>query len=187
MRRLAGSGWGAGAETLRTAALALVYSTAEYCAPTWGRSAHTRLIDTTINDALRIVTGCLRPTPTEYLPMLAGIQPAELRRSSATLSLACRALEPLHLLHQKLETPVNGQRQRLKSRHPFVPAAQELLRKSSHLDTNAAQWADHTWSADWQSSSTRLHAFVPDASTKPAGMTLPRPSWIRLNCLRTDV
>ena len=119
--------------------------------------------------------------------MLAGIQPAELRRSSATLSLACRALEPLHLLHQKLETPVNGQRQRLKSRHPFVPAAQELLRKSSHLDTNAAQWADHTWSADWQSSSTRLHAFVPDASTKPAGMTLPRPSWVRLNRLRTGV
>ena len=33
MRRLAGSGWGAGAKTLRTAALSLVYSTAEYCAP----------------------------------------------------------------------------------------------------------------------------------------------------------
>ena len=31
--QLAGSGWGAGAKTLRTAALSLVYSTAEYCAP----------------------------------------------------------------------------------------------------------------------------------------------------------
>ena len=30
LRRLAGSGWGAGATTLQTAALALVYSTAEY-------------------------------------------------------------------------------------------------------------------------------------------------------------
>ena len=80
MRRLAGSGWGAGAKTLRTAALSLVYSTAEYCAPVWCRSAHTRLIDSVLNDALRIVTGCLRPTPTDYLPVLAGIQPAELRR-----------------------------------------------------------------------------------------------------------
>ena len=30
LRRLAGSGWGAGAKTLRTAALSLVYPTAEY-------------------------------------------------------------------------------------------------------------------------------------------------------------
>ena len=71
LRRLAGSGWGAGAKTLRTAAL--IYSTAEYCAPAWCRSAHTRLIDSVFNDALRIVTGCLRPTPTDNLPILSRI------------------------------------------------------------------------------------------------------------------
>ena len=99
MRRLAGSGWGAGAKTLHTATLSLVYSTAEYCAPVWCRSAHTRLIDGVLNDALRIVTGCLRPTPTDYLPVLAGIQPAELRRLGATLSLAYRgSLDPSHIL-----------------------------------------------------------------------------------------
>ena len=32
LRRLVGTGWGASAKTLRTAALSLVYSTAEYCA-----------------------------------------------------------------------------------------------------------------------------------------------------------
>ena len=90
MRQLADSDWGAGAKTLRTAALSLVYSTAEYCAPVWCRSAHTRLIDSVLNDALRIVTGCLRPTPTDYLPVLAGIQPADLRRLGAMLSLAYR-------------------------------------------------------------------------------------------------
>ena len=63
LRRFVGSGWGAGAKTLRIAILSLVYSTAEYCAPVWCRSAHTRLIDSVLNDALRIVTGCLRPTP----------------------------------------------------------------------------------------------------------------------------
>ena len=66
-RRLEGSGWGAEARTLRTAALSLVYSTAEYYAPAWCRSAHTRLIDSVLSDALRIVTECLRPTPTDNL------------------------------------------------------------------------------------------------------------------------
>ena len=90
LRRLVGSGWGVGAKTLRIAAVSLVYSTAEYYAPVWCRSAHTRLIDSVLNDALRIVTGCLRPTPTNHLPVLSGIQPAELRQMGATLSLAYR-------------------------------------------------------------------------------------------------
>ena len=80
LRRLADSEWGADAKTLRTSTLSLVYPTAEYCAPVRCRSAHTRLIDTVLNDALRIVTGCLRPTPTDHLPILSGIQQAELRR-----------------------------------------------------------------------------------------------------------
>ena len=83
LRRLVGSGWGAGAKTLRIATLSLVYSAAEYCAPVWCHSAHTRLLDSVLNDALRIVTGCLRPTPTDHLPVLSGIQPAELRRMGA--------------------------------------------------------------------------------------------------------
>ena len=33
LRPFAGSGWGAGAKTLRTPALSLIYSIAEYCAP----------------------------------------------------------------------------------------------------------------------------------------------------------
>ena len=38
------------------------------------RSAHIRLINSVLNNALRIVTGCLRPTPTGHLPVLSGIQ-----------------------------------------------------------------------------------------------------------------
>ena len=93
-----------------------------YCAPVWCRSAHTRLIDPSINDALRIVTGCLRPTPADNLPILAGIQPAELRRRGAILSLGRRAMEPGHLLHSALTGPSGATARRLNSRHPFVPA-----------------------------------------------------------------
>ena len=100
LRRLVGSEWGAGAKTLRIATLSLVYSTAEYCAAVWCRSAHTRLIDSVLNDALRIVTRYLRPTTTDHLPVLSGIQTAELRRLGATLSLAHRgSLNPDHILY----------------------------------------------------------------------------------------
>ena len=44
IRRLAGTSWGASTPTLRTSTLALVYAPAEYCAPVWCRSAHTRLV-----------------------------------------------------------------------------------------------------------------------------------------------
>ena len=100
LRRLLSSGWNAGAKTLRIAILSLVHSTIEYCAPVWCRSAHTRLIDSVLNDALCMVTGCLHPTSMDHLPVLSGIQPAELRRMGATLSLAYRgSLDPDHILH----------------------------------------------------------------------------------------
>ena len=70
LRRLVGSEWGAGAKTLRIATLSLVYSTVEYCVPVWCRNTHTRLIDSVLNDTLRIVTGCLRPTSTDHLPII---------------------------------------------------------------------------------------------------------------------
>jgi len=166
MRRLVGSGWGAGATTLRIATLALVHSTAEYCAPVWRRSAHTRLIDLAINDALRIMTGCLRPTPADNLPMFAGIQPAERRRKGTTLSLALRAMEPGHLLHSGLTCASSANAWRLKSRHPFVPAALQLI-NLSHNNIRVAHWADHQWNAEWADSPTKGRIFIPDTGKYP--------------------
>ena len=126
LRRLVGSGWGSGAKTLRIATLSLVYSTAEYCAPVWYRSAHTHLIDNVLNDALRVVTGCLRPTPMDRLAVLSGIQPAELRRMGATLSLAYRgSLDPDHILHGLLSGSSDTHQVRLRFRRPFVPVCAE--------------------------------------------------------------
>ena len=117
LRRLVGSGWIAGAKTLRIATLSLVYSTAEYCAPVWCRSAHTCLIDSVLNDALRIVTGCLRSTPTDHLPVLLDIQPAELRRLGATLSLAYRgSLDPDHIMYGLLSGSSDTRQVRLRLR-----------------------------------------------------------------------
>ena len=73
LRRLAGSYWGAAATTLRITTLALVHTTAEYCAPVWCRNVHTRLLGPAINDALRIVTGCLHHQWNAVSPMECGV------------------------------------------------------------------------------------------------------------------
>ena len=45
LNKLAISRWGTNARTIRTTALALCYSTAEYAAPVWKRSAHAHLLN----------------------------------------------------------------------------------------------------------------------------------------------
>ena len=188
LRRLVGSGWGAGAKTLRIATLSLVYSAAEYCAPVWCRNAHTRLIDSVLNDALRIVTGCLRPTPTDHLPVLSGIQPAELRRMGATLSLAYRgSLDPDHILHGLLSGSSDNCQVRVRSRCPFVPDARNLLDNLARLDIHASEWKNYKWNTEYCENACRLRAFVPETGARPVGMGLPRGTWVKLNRLRTAV
>ena len=185
---LVGSGWGAGAKTLRIATLSLVYSTAEYCAPVWCRSAHTRLIDSVFNDALRIVTGCLRPTPMDHLLILSGIQPAELRRLGATLFLVHRgSLDPDHILYGLLSGFSDTRQVRLRSRRPFVPAARNLLDNLAKLGIRASEWTNHKCKTKYYENVSRLRAFVPETGARPVGMGLPRAAWVKLNRLRTGV
>ena len=183
-----GSGWGAGAKTLHIVTLSLVYSAAEYCAPVWCRSAHTRLIDSVLNDTLCIVTGCLRPTLKDHLPVLSGIQPAELRRMGVTLSLAYHGtLDPDHILYGLLSGSSDTHQVRLRSRCPFVPAAGNLLDNLARLGICASEWTNHKWSVEYCENASRLHAFVPQTGARCVGMGLPQAAWVKLNCLQTGV
>ena len=60
LRKLTGTNWGANASTLRTTAMALCFSTAEYCCPVWERSAHSKEVDVVLHETLQMVTGCIR-------------------------------------------------------------------------------------------------------------------------------
>ena len=80
LRKLSNSKWGANASTIRTTALALCYSVAEYAAPVWARSSHAQKLNPELNSACRAVTGCLKPTNVEDLYLLAGIAPPDIRR-----------------------------------------------------------------------------------------------------------
>ena len=81
LKKLANSRWGTNARTIRTTALALCYSTAEYAAPVWERSAHAPPTEPIIESGMPSLTGCLKPTNVVNLYLLAGISPHEIRRS----------------------------------------------------------------------------------------------------------
>jgi len=87
-------------------------------------------------------------------------------RNGATLSLARRAMEAGHLLHLALTRPPSANSRHLKSRHPFVPAAQRLI-SSPDNNIRAAQWVDHQWNVEWADNPTRLRTFIPDTGTNP--------------------
>ena len=71
IRKLRNSKWGATPSTLRSSALALCYSAAEYACPVWERSTHAEQLNATLNEACRMTTGSLKPTNTNRLPLLA--------------------------------------------------------------------------------------------------------------------
>jgi len=96
-------------------------------------------------------------------------------------------MEPGHPLHSALTRPSSANSRRLKSRHPFVPAAQQLICLSDNNNIRAAQWADHQWNAEWADNPTRLRTLIPDTGTHTPAMTLPRRAWVRLNHLCTGV
>jgi hypothetical protein len=62
VQKLAGTRWGENATTLRTAKIALVYSTAEYGAPVWLNSAHSGKVNTHLNSAMRLISGVVQST-----------------------------------------------------------------------------------------------------------------------------
>ena len=88
LMKLAGSTWGASANTLRSSALALCYSAAEYCAAVWSRSAHTSRVDVQLNSTMRLISGTLRSTPLPWLLVLSNIEPPAVRKKAATDKLA---------------------------------------------------------------------------------------------------
>ena len=121
LRKLAGTGWGADFTTLRTCAVALAYSTAEYASPAWSHSKHVDKVDVVLNDAMRLVSGALTTTPVTNLQVLSGIPPANLRRRAQSAKLAHKRYEDDDLI----PPPVALEDQRLPRRH-FATESAEL-------------------------------------------------------------
>ena len=76
----------------------MLYSTAEYAAPVWERSAYAHLLNQEMNHTCRAITGCLKPTNVENFYLLAGIVPPEIRRSVCAKSRRSflTSVQPVH-------------------------------------------------------------------------------------------
>ena len=172
--KLANSIWGADAKTLKTTAIALCYSTAEYCAPVWKNSRHTKKIDTELNNSCRKITGTLRPTPIPLVYRLAEIAPPHIRREAKTKTQKHKQeIDPRHTLYDHVPA-----QKRLKSRSSFMT--------TESLDpTETPYYIIEKWK-EWDGS-TRNGAVQEPSDQLPNGHNLPRKDWAALNRARTRV
>lgn len=170
--KLAGTSWGCSAGTLRTSVLSLLYSVAEYCAPVWTRSAHCNKIDVQLNSAMRIVTGTVRSTPTQWLPVLSNIGPPEIRRQIATQNIINKVKRNIKLpIYNDIEHHPN---KRLKSRRPAW---------DEDITTCELQVK---WRKIWLENEVRNSSLVEDPTVKVPGFNLPRALRTTLNRIRTN-
>ena len=165
LRRLAGTEWGAHFDVLQTSTTALAFAPAEYCSPVWCRSAHTHRLDAALNNGLRLVSGCIRSTPTFMLPVVSGIMPPDIRRNKQCLVLSRRAeADDQHALHNIVTASTPG-RKRLQSSHHFSEHSKQLT-SDAHGKTNRA-WAEGTWETRWDTTRCRLRTFIQTPIKQP--------------------
>ena len=132
---------------------------------------------------LRLVSGCIRSTPTFMLPVVSGIMPPDIRRNKQCLALSRRAeADDQHALHNIVTASTPGWK-RLQSRHPFSEHAKQLA-SDAHGKTNRV-WAEGNWEMRWDTTRCRLRTFIQTPSNKPIGHDLAQYSLVCLNRIRT--
>jgi len=137
---------------------------------------------------LKFFKGFLEQDPVSCLLMLPDIPHVKIYLMSIFNTSRSSSISKTSVLIHFRQTffPTSVVARRLKSRHPFVPAAQQLIGFSDN-NTRAVQWTDHQRNAEWGDNPTRLRTLIPDTGAQTPIMTLPRRAWVRLNRLRSGV
>jgi len=169
--KLAGTSWGCRANVLRISSLALVYSIAEYCAPVWARSTHTKNVDTQLNRTMRIISGCVKSTKLEWLPVLSHIAPPEVRRQAAEQKM-------IEKIQNSPSLPIyddlyNAPNKRLKSRNPIWTVK------------NSTTTEGDLWNLHWKDVVVPNNHLISDPTQLVPGFEFPRATWTALNRVRT--
>ncbi|KAH1017057.1 hypothetical protein HUJ05_007781 [Dendroctonus ponderosae] len=113
IHKLCGITWGAEASTLKTSAISLVYSVAEYCAPV----CHVKTIDTKLNETIGTISGCSKSTPLPWLPVLSNTAPHTIRRQESLVYEYNKIVLSLYSQRTMNDLP-DACLMRLKSRSP---------------------------------------------------------------------
>ena len=121
-----------------------------------------------LNNTMRTITGAVRCTRTDWLPVLSNIAPADSRREVATSRTILRARGKSEL---PLLTDVDF-RPRLKSRRPIWSNLQD-----------EAPTIQHLWRTQWQNQIVDVpnKSLIKDPTIQLPGMDLPRGQWSHLN------
>ena len=135
LKKLANSKWGTNTSTIRTTALALCYSIAEYDAPVWARSTYADILDPELNKSCRAITGCLKPTYVEVLYLLAGIAPPDIRRDvCARMGRTKQMEQETHSLFGRIPARI-----RLMSRKDFLTSVKPSYFPAKAVRCNKCQ------------------------------------------------
>ncbi|KAJ8367020.1 hypothetical protein AAFF_G00333780 [Aldrovandia affinis] len=168
LRKPTNTRWGACPKTLCATALVLCFSTAEYACPAWERSTHAKKLDPALNESCRCITGCLKPTNTNNLYILAGIAPPNIRRAVASRTERRRqTTDERHPLHGHVPAPSP-----LKSRKSFLTSTAPL--ETTPSEARLAMWKEKL---NNHPHSPTMH--IPAAESLPPGDN----NWAKWKCL----
>ena len=117
---------------------------------------------------LQIITGCMRPTETTFLHVLAGITPHDIRREARVAKIIATAKNnPDHILHLKVAAADAACQQRLVPRRPISSHAARLY--NDNYDPDKAARSDRVDSGPplIQTACTQSRPVLPPGGRSP--------------------
>ena len=136
--------WGTDARTIRTTAVALCFSSAEYASPVWSRSSHASKIDPVLNAACRAISGCLRPTRVDDLYLLCGIAAPPPTYQTGSLIPAWETQTRKRPSASSLWTRSSQKETKIKAQLPPLCRTPWWQRPNSHTDSLVQPSPDNT-------------------------------------------
>ena len=172
MKRLASSHWGADFTMLRTTALTLFQ-----LPNTVSLFGAIPAIATNYKKCLRLISRCIKSKPTYLLPVLCGIEPANIWRNKNCINLNKCAADASHILQNLLHNPTSTVQ--LKSQNPLTSHVQALANGIDNT-TSPESWAQSLWHSRWNNVNHQLQNFISIPTPKPPGHDLRRENWVLL-------
>jgi hypothetical protein len=128
LRKLAGTNWGANANTLNRIYTGVIRPNLEYGSSAWSCAAksHRQALDRVQNQALRVITGAMRTTPIVQMENITGIPPLGHRRDTKTMVQAEKYKSmPAHPMKTRFGDLAIGRIQRSS----FIHRSKRLIRQ----------------------------------------------------------
>ena len=123
---------------------------------------------------MRIITGCLKSTPTEWLPVMSAITPPNIRREEVNQKWIQTAKTTDHDIPLKDIFTNAPKTSRLPSRSPFY------LSEDENFNPNEA------WKAEWRDNTPKGGNIIDDPTERLPGFdTCSRKEWVTANRLRS--